>query len=454
MSASKSKTLNMTEGNPLTTILIFAIPMILSNLFQQFYSLIDGIIVGKLLGTDAFASVASAGSITAVFVQLASGLALGGSIVIAQYFGAGKTDKIWQCATTSIIFSVVVALVATVVIWLGAESVLLLVNTPEELLSTGVTYLRCYIVGCVPLFAYNALNGVYTALGDSRTPLRFLIISSGLNVALDLILLMGFKMGIAAAALDTAFAQAVAAVMAFIDIPKLLAEFKHDKKEPVFNGKLLGTMLKFAVPSALQQSIVTVGSVVVQATINGFGAAVIAGSAAAGRVVDLATAIPVNYGFALSSYVGQNIGAKKEERIRPGLWGSIAVCGAISLVMTAIFELFPEQIVSLFIPKTEAALADVLSVGTVYLRVVGAFLIVFTVFMLVKAVFKGSGDMGWFIFVTLLSFFIRLVLTVGFAHVFGVAIIWWAFCAGWVVATLVTIARYLQGGWREKSIVK
>lgn len=454
MSASKSKTLNMTEGNPLTTILIFAIPMILSNLFQQFYSLIDGIIVGKLLGTDAFAAVASAGSITAVFVQLASGLALGGSIVIAQYFGAGKTDKIWQCATTSIIFSVVVALVATVVIWLGAESVLLLVNTPEELLSTGVTYLRCYIVGCVPLFAYNALNGVYTALGDSRTPLRFLIISSGLNVALDLILLMGFKMGIAAAALDTAFAQAVAAVMAFIDIPKLLAEFKHDKKEPVFNGKLLGTMLKFAVPSALQQSIVTVGSVVVQATINGFGAAVIAGSAAAGRVVDLATAIPVNYGFALSSYVGQNIGAKKEERIRPGLWGSIAVCGAISLVMTAIFELFPEQIVSLFIPKTEAALADVLSVGTVYLRVVGAFLIVFTVFMLVKAVFKGSGDMGWFIFVTLLSFFIRLVLTVGFAHVFGVAIIWWAFCAGWVVATLVTIARYLQGGWREKSIVK
>lgn len=264
--------------------------------------------------------------------------------------------------------------------------------------------MRCYIVGCIPLFAYNALNGVYTALGDSKTPLRFLIISSVLNVALDLILLMGFKMGIAAAALDTAFAQAVAMVLAFVDIPKLLAEFKHDKNEPVFDGKLLGTMLKFAVPSALQQSIVTVGSVVVQATINGFGAAVIAGSAAAGRVVDLATAIPVNYGFALSSYVGQNIGANKLERIRPGLLGSIFTCGAISLVMTAIFELFPNEIVSLFVPKTEAALTDVLAVGSVYLRVVGAFLIVFTIFMLVKAVFKGGGDMGWFIFVTLLSF--------------------------------------------------
>lgn len=387
----------MTEGNPLTTILIFAIPMILSNLFQQFYSLIDGIMVGKLLGTDAFAAASSAGSITAVFVQLASGLALGGSIVIAQYFGAGKTDQIWKCTTTSTIFSTAVALISTVVIWFTAEPLLLLVNTPQELLSMSVTYLRCYIVGCVPLFAYNALNGVYTALGDSKTPLRFLMISSVLNVALDLILLMGFKMGIVAAALDTAFAQAVAAVLAFVDIPKLLSGFRRDKKEPLFDGKLMGTMLKFAVPSALQQSIVTVGSVVVQATINGFGAAVIAGSAAAGRVVDLATAIPVNYGFALSSYVGQNIGAKKYERIRPGLLGSIFICGLISLAMTAIFERFPNEIV---------------------------------------------------------SFFIRLVLTVGLARVFGVNIIWWAFCVGWIVATLVTIGRYLQGGWRKKSVVE
>lgn len=135
--------------------------------------------------------------------------------------------------------------------------------------------------------------------------------------------------------------------------------------------------------------------------------------------MDLATAIPVNYGFALSSYVGQNIGAKKR-KIRPGLWGSILCCGAISLVLTAVFKLFPNQIVSLFVPETEAAIADVLAVGAIYLRVVGAFLIVFTVFMLVKAVFKGSGD----IFVTQLSFFIRLGLTAGFAHVFGVDIIY------------------------------
>ena len=214
------------------------------------------------------------------------------------------------------------------------------------------------------------------------------------------------------------------------------------------------TMLRFALPSALQQSIVSVGSVVVQATINSFGSAVIAGSAAAAKVVNLATAIPINYSNAFSNYVGQNIGAGKYKRIWPGLRASIVSCGVLSLFMTLLFELFPKQIISLFIQKDEADIVQVMAVGEDYIRVVGAFLIVFSIFMLVKAVFKGSGDMGWFIMVTLLSFFIRLVLTVGFADVFGVEIIWWAFCAGWTIAMFVSIARYLQGGWRKKSIVK
>ena len=182
------KTHKMTEGNPFHTILLFAIPMILSNLFQQLYNVIDTIIVGKRLGTDALAAVGSASSITAVFVQLATGLALGGSIVIAQYFGAGRTEKIWRCMSTSVLFSAGVALVSTTVIWAGAEPLLRLVNTPGKIIEAGVVYLRFYFLGCAPIFVYNALNGVYVALGDSRTPLRFLMISSALNVMLDLLL--------------------------------------------------------------------------------------------------------------------------------------------------------------------------------------------------------------------------------------------------------------------------
>ena len=452
--SSINKTHKMTEGNPLSTILLFAVPMILSNLFQQFYNVIDTVIVGKRLGTDALAAVGSASSITAVFVQLATGFALGGSIVIAQYFGAGKTDKIWQCMTTSTIFSAGIALVSTVLIWIGSGFILRLVNTPEDIVPMGVSYLRFYFLGCVPIFVYNALNGVYVALGDSRTPLKFLVISSVLNVILDIVFIIAFNWGVGGAALATAISQLIAAVLALMDMPKLLSEFERDKSMKFFDKSLLFTMLRFALPSALQQSIVSVGSVIVQATINSFGASVIAGSAAAAKVVNLATAIPINYSNAYSNYVGQNVGAGKEERIWPGLRASLFSCGLISLVMTAVFEIFPNQIIGIFIEETETDIEQVVAVGAAYIRVVGAFLIVFSAFMLVKATFKGSGDMSWFIITTLLSFFIRLFLTVGFAKAAGVDIIWWAFCAGWTIALLVSIARYLQGGWRKKSIIR
>lgn len=453
-----SRTHKMTEGNPLTTVLFFAIPMILSNLFQQFYNVIDTIIVGQQLGTDALAAVGNASSITAVFVQLATGLALGGSVVIAQYFGAGREGEIWLCTATSAIFSAAVALVSTIVIWLGAEPLLQFVNTPAEIVDMSVTYLRFYFLGCVPIFVYNSLNSVYVALGNSRTPLRFLLISSVLNIGLDLFFIIVLHWGVGGAAAATAISQFAAALMAIVDIPKLLGEFERKKKASgaiaVFDGKLLLVMLKFALPSALQQSIVSVGSVVVQATINSFGSAVIAGSAAASKVVNLATAIPINYGNAFSNYVGQNIGAGKPERVRHGLRSALISCGVMSLCMTIIFELFPGQIISLFVQKNEADIAQVVSVGSAYIRVVGAFMIIFSAYMLIKAVFKGSGDMGWFVMVTLLSFVIRLILTVGFAHTFGVGIIWWSFSAGWVISLLVTVGRYLHGGWLKKNLIE
>ena len=451
---NKIITHKMTEGSPLTTILLFAIPMILSNLFQQFYNVIDTLIVGNRLGTDALAAVGSASSITAVFVQLATGFALGGSIVISQYFGAGKTDQIWSCATTLTIFSSCIALLSTIGIWIFARPLLLSVNTPVEIVDMGVSYLRFYFLGCIPIFVYNALNSVYVSLGNSRTPLRFLVISSVVNIFLDLFFIIILHMGVAGAALATSLSQLLAAFMALINIPKLLADFKHDHETLLFDKTLLFTMLRFALPSALQQSIVSVGSVVVQATINSFGAAVIAGSAAASKVVNLATTIPINYANAYSNYVGQNIGAGKQERIWPGLRASILCCGGLSLIMTIIFAVFPENIIRLFLSDTEPNVLQVMSVGATYIRVIGAFLIVFSTFMLIKGTFKGSGDMSWFIITTMLSFLVRLVMTIGFAHVVGVDIIWWAFCAGWVIALILAIFRYLQGDWKTKAIIR
>ena len=450
------KTIKMTEGNPFKTIFFFAIPMIISNFFQQLYNVIDTLIVGNRLGQDALAAVGSASSITAVFVQLATGLALGGAIVISQYFGAGKSDEIRLCATTSACFSTVVGIVSTIFMWIYAEPLLLYVNTPAEIVPMGVDYLRFYFLGSVPIFLYNALSSVYTALGNSKTPLKFLIISSVVNVILDLVFIVNFHWGVAGAAAATAISQLLAVILALWDMPGLLEGFSVSKKENgkiiFFNIRLLGTMLRFALPSAIQQSIVSVGSVVVQATINSFGSAVMAGTAAASKVINLAITIPINYSNAYSGFVGQNIGAKKTERIWPGLRSSILCCGAIALGITVVFELFAESIIRLFLSETDADINQALAVGAEYLRVVGACLVVFAAYMLIKATFKGSGDMGWFILTTLLSFFIRLVVTVGFAGRFGVDVIWWGFNLGWVISLLLAIGRYVHGGWKKKGV--
>ncbi len=450
------KTTNMTEGNPFRIIFFFAVPMIISNLFQQLYNVIDTLIVGNCLGQDALAAVGSASSITAVFVQLATGLALGGSIVISQYFGAEKADKIRICATTSACFSTVVGLCSTILMWIYAEPLLIFVNTPADIVPMGVDYLRYYFLGSIPIFLYNALSSVYTALGNSKTPLKFLMISSVGNVVLDFVFIVNFHWGVAGAAAATAISQMIAMVLALFDMPRLLAGFPVQKnasgKTILFDGRLLLTMLRFALPSAIQQSIVSVGSVVVQATINSFGSAVMAGTAAASKVINLAIAIPINYSNAYSGYVGQNMGAGKAERVWPGLKSSIFCCGAVSLGMTAVLMVFAEPIIRMFLSEADTDMARALAVGSEYIRVVSACLVVFAAYMLVKATFKGSGDMSWFILTTLLSFFIRLVITVGFAGRFGVDVIWWGFNLGWIISLMIAVVRYVQGGWRKKGL--
>ncbi len=448
---SSGKIQNMTQGRPLRIITLFALPMILSNLFQQLYNIIDSLIVGNYLGTNALAAVGNTGSITAVLVQLSTGFSLGGSIVISQYFGAGKKERIRLCASTMAIFTSILAVILGIGMFFLARPLLLLIQTPEDILADSIAYLRIYVLGCLPVFLYNALNGVYTALGNSKTPLYFLLISSVTNVALDFLFILGFRMGVGGAALATVLSQILAVFLALLDLPRLLGGFKRPEEGAVyFEWSLLFTMLRYALPAALQQSIVSVGSVVVQATVNTFGAAVIAGSAAAAKVVNLASSVAINFSNALSNYVGQNIGAGKQERITPGLYASVFCCGLVSLVMTVFLEVFAEESIRLFV--NDGNMEEVVRIGAQYVRVVGAFMVIFSVFMLVKGVFKGSGDMSWFIITTLASFFIRLTLTVTLAHVVGVEMIWWSICIGWVLSMFLAIWRYRQGGWRKKGL--
>lgn len=452
MKKSRKDTLDMTEGNPAKVLLVFAVPVILSNLFQQFYNMIDSLIVGNYLGADALAAVGSAGVITAVIVQLASGLALGASVVIAQYSGAGKWKEIRLCMTTILLFAAVLGVMVTVLTQLAAGQVLLLLKTPQELLEYSTDYLTIYFWGSAAIFLYNAENAVFIAVGDSRTPLYFLILAFFLNVAGDLFFILICSMGVGGSALATTLSQVVCTVLSSVVLERKMRRLFTEKAERLFDRTEFVRMMQIAVPAALQQSVVSMGSVCVQTVTNGFGPAVMAGCSAANKAVNLVSAIPINWGNALSGFVGQNIGAGKPERIGRGVKASLLSCGTASLVMTLFMELAPETMIGWFVEGEGAA--EVIRAGASYLRVTGLFLVIFSIYMIIKSVFKGAGDMNWFVGLTLGSLGIRVLCAFLLAPVFGESILWWSVVAGWCVSAVPTVLHYVGGSWKKHSLVR
>ena len=348
-------------------LLVFAVPLILSNLFQQLYNMIDSLIVGNYLGADALAAVGSAGTITAVMVQMASGLALGASVVIAQYFGAGKKEKIRLCMTTICFFSVVVGVLVTVVTQVFATEILKIVKTPDGIMDESVKYLTIYFWGSVAIFLYNALQAVYIAMGDSKTPLYFLMVAFVLNVVGDLYFIVRWNLGVSGGALATTLSQLLCMVLSLVVLEGKMRRMGMERNQKIFDKTEFGRMMRIALPAALQQSVVSLGNVCVQMVTNSFGAA--AGCAAANKGVNLVSVVPMNWGNALSNYVSQNVGAKKTERISQGVQVSLLMTGGLSLLMVLLMERIPEEMIGWFVEGEGAG--EVIEVGASYLRVVG-----------------------------------------------------------------------------------
>ena len=449
--SARSLSLDMSRGNPLRIMLTFSLPMILSNLFQQLYNIFDTLIVSRALGQDALAAVGSAGTVTFVYTSAATGLALGASVVIAQLFGARELRRVKTCASTMGIFDALVGLLFLLVGLILARPILNLIRTPAGILDVSCTYLQIYSVGCVSLFLYNALSAVYMALGNSKTPLYFLILSSLLNIGLDLLFVLVFRWGVPGAAWATTISQTVSALLALWDLRRKLALLETDGPAKRFDKRELGTMLKFALPATVQQSVVSLGNVVVQSAINSFGEAVIAGCTTASKVFAFVTTIPGNFGNAVSNFTGQNIGAKKPDRIAKGLIAALIASGAICLVMTVVLQLWGEGVISLFAKAGDPR--EAIDVGVAYISTVSWFFLVFAVMMCTKNVLKGAGDMLWFILATMLDLVVRIVTSLFLAPVYGAHLIWWSIPIGWCVGMVVALARYFQGGWRKKGVL-
>lgn len=440
----------MTEGSPVKCMLSFAIPMILGNLFQQLYNLADSMIVGKLVGAEALASVGASTAITMLFVMIAVGTGIGCSVVISQLFGARKIQEMKTAISTALLSIVVFSLFLSVVGCLFSGSILKAMGTPSDIFEGAQNYLNIYFYGFFFLFLYNAFSSVFNALGDSKKPLYFLLFSSALNIVLDLLFVGRFQWGIAGAAWATLIAQAISAMLSFIVLYHRLSRIQCPSYRR-FDGEVLMNMTRVAIPTIIQQSMVSIGMLLIQAAVNRFGSTFIAGYTAACKIEGIAIVPMVNAGNAVSTFVAQNMGAGKPKRARAGYHIGLIMAVSIGLVIAVFLYFFGDICVGAFM--NAATDGESIAIGARYIGVVSMFYFIMGAMNTTSAVLRGAGDMKWFMSVTLINLFMRVALTYIFADATAGMIIMWANPIGWICGFMVAFIRYRQGGWEKIKLV-
>ena len=446
-------TTDLTEGKPSKKLFWFSIPLLLSVAFQQLYQMADSMIVGRFAATPeagelALAAVGASYPITQLFVAVATGVNIGTSVLVSQLFGARRYLRMKTAVSTALITTAVIALLLTLVGALATDSMMAGLQTPENIFADGALYLRVYVFGLLFLFIYNVCTGIFNAMGDSRTPLILLILSSVSNVVLDLIFVAVFQWGVAGVAWATFIAQGAAGILAFLLLLRRLRTFDTGGHFLLFSPDMLRRLTNYAVPSIAQQSFVSVGNVIIQYFVNLCGATVIAGYSAATKVNMFALTCCMSFASGLSSYVAQNIGARKLDRIAPGLKAGAAYSIGLALVFTAIYLPFSDVLIGLFLPAGSAS--GVTDVARQYLFILVPFYIIVCIKFVCDSVLRGAGAMRPFMVTT----FSDLILRVGFSailfNLMGSELgIWLSWPIGWFLGSAISVFFYKRGVWKK-----
>lgn len=449
---------NLTQGKPWKVLMSFAIPLILSGLIQQFYNLADSIIVGNFAGAsgtisgeDALAAVGASSTITMLFIMLGNGGSMGCGVVISQMFGGRRYAEMKTTLYTSLIFFGAVAVLMMIIGSIVAGPLTGIMNTPPEIYDAAVDYLRIYMFGLPFLFIYNVCNAIFNAMGDSKKPLYFLIFSTVFNVVLDYIFVAKCGWAVKGVAWATFIAQGCAGLLSLGTL--LMKTSKIDTAGAhirFFDGGKLKSMLRIGVPSMLQMSIVSVGSLLVQAIVNGFGPAFIAGYSAANRIHHFMSTIINTSGSATSTFAAQNIGAGRHDRVNAGIKATLSFTISVSLILIAVIFCFGENLVSLF---AESPSEEALQAGVFYLRIIVVGLIPFAVFNCLNGVARGAGYMPAFTISTLADLGVRVAFAYAFVSVFDRNVIAISVLAGWIVGMIITLGFHMTGKWKHAKKV-
>jgi len=442
----RQTTLNMTEGRPLALLSVFALPLLIGNLFQQAYNLADSMIVGQLLGANALAAVGATGSISFLFFSLFNGISGGCGIVTAQFFGAKEDAKVCKSIANSAYIILASSLLTGTIAFVMAPTVLGWMGTPEEILPDAITYMRMTSAS-VPLIAvYNYASSMQRSLGDSRTPLYFLIISCLLNVGLDLLFVGAFGLGVFGAALATMLSQLLAGAGSLLYAFRRNPYFRLNKESLVFDREITKKSLRLGLPLALQWSLIAVSTTALQSTVNTFGPTAMAAYTATNRLEQLVQQPFGSMSMALSTYTGQNMGAGKIQRIRHGFRDSLLAMIALAGIMTLIMQLCGRSLVGLFVRET-----DVIAMGSRALGITSFFYIFLGIIYVSRGVLNGVGD-AFFSFINgIVEIVGRVGLPLLLLHLTtaGVWSIWITAGVTWLLAGTSCILRYIH--WRKKT---
>ena len=441
---------DMTVGKPSKVLWKFCLPLLISVAFQQFYNIADSIIAGNFIpnGENAIAAIGASYPVTMLFMAVAVGYNSGCSVIASNLFGSHKFSRLRTAIWTSVISSAVLSVLLTVIGIVFSADIAAVLNTPAEIFDDACVYLNIYVYGVPFLFLYNVCTGIFSALGDSKTPLYFLIGSSVGNIILDILMITAFGMGVDGVAWATFIAQGCAAVLAFFTLIRRIRRMETDTEQAnLFSREILCKILAISIPSILQQSFVSVGNLFIQGIVNGYNsAAVIAGYSSAIKLNTFVVTCVSTMSNGMSGFTAQNVGAGKTERISKGFRASLIMSACIALPITFIYLVFGENLIYMFMKEPDSA---AVAVGCSFLNIVAPFYFAVTAKLNCDAVLKGAGAVKYFVITTFTDLILRVILAYVFSGIFGAEGVWWCWPIGWVVSAVMSVVFYLMGHWKK-----
>lgn len=441
---------NMTEGSPAGHILRFALPLLIGNLFQQLYNMVDSLIVGNFVGANALAAVGTCGSMSFLFFSLSSGLAIGIGIIVAQFYGAKDEENIRVTIANSIYVLSAAAIIVSVLGICLSPWLLRLLGTPDSIIGDSILYMRTTCAGIIAIAMYNGVASILRALGDSKTPLYFLVLASIINVVLDLLFVLQFEWGVFGVALATIIAQAVSAVTSMIYAYAKVSYFKPGKEQLQPKPDIIRRCFVLGIPLALQNSMIAVSCMVLQGVVNSFGETVMAAYTIIGRIEQVVQQPYSSLGMAITTYTGQNVGARELDRVKKGYHQAIIMVLIFSVLLLPIAYLFGEQIIGAFVKEPE-----VIAIGVKALRINSLFYFGLGMIYVPRALLNGAGDTGFAMLNGVTEVLCRILYSQILTRIplLGYWGIWVTTGATWATTAIVCIIRYKQGKWRHKTLV-